>query len=130
MKDVYKDNDTFTEYMESKYPEMFSKEYRGFCIGSGWYPIIDVLCNNIQNRLMWKNCEKEKVPQVIVTQVKEKLGGLRFYYDGGDDVIHGMVQIAESMSEITCEECGAPGEARGGGWIQTLCDTHAKAREI
>lgn len=65
-----------------------------------------------------------EVHQVIVRQVKEKFGTLRFYYDGGDDEISGMVRMAESMSGFMCEECGAPGELRHGGWIRTLCDTH------
>jgi hypothetical protein len=70
----------------------------------------------------------DKVPeaceQVVVDQVKEKFGGLRFYYTGGDDLIDGMVRMAESMSEVTCEECGYPGTTRGGGWVRTLCDKH------
>lgn len=70
----------------------------------------------------------KKVHQVVVNQVKEKFGALRFYYTGGDDNIYGMVRMAESMSEVTCEECGSPGESRGGGWVRTLCDTHAKVK--
>lgn len=68
------------------------------------------------------------VEQVVVSQVKEKFGGLRFYYDGGDDKIRGMVGMAESLSAITCEECGAPGDQRHDGWIRTLCDEHAANR--
>jgi hypothetical protein len=64
------------------------------------------------------------VPQVIVAQVKEKFGTLRFYYSGGDDEISGMVRMAEAMSAVTCEQCGSPGEQRHGGWIRTLCDHH------
>lgn len=67
-------------------------------------------------------------PQVVAVQVKEKLGTLRFYYDGGDDIVDGMVRMAESMSSVMCEVCGAPGERRGGGWIRTLCDEHATAQ--
>lgn len=64
------------------------------------------------------------VPQVVVSQVKEKFGTLRFYYNGGDDIIDGMVRMAEAMSAVTCEECGAPGRQRSDGWIRTLCDHH------
>jgi len=73
---------------------------------------------------------REIVPQVVVVQVKEKFGSLRFYYDGGDDVIRGMVSVAESMSSRTCEKCGAPGKRVGGGWITTLCKTHAEEAGI
>ena len=64
----------------------------------------------------------ESIPQVTLDQVKEKFGTLRFYYSGGDDVIDGMVQLAESMSGVTCEECGNVGERRGGGWVHTYCE--------
>lgn len=72
---------------------------------------------------------KEPVTQVVVDQVKEKFGTLRFYYTGGDDQIRGMVSMAESMSGVMCEECGAPGTTGGRGWISTLCDTHRKKHE-
>jgi hypothetical protein len=64
------------------------------------------------------------IQQVVATQVKEKYGTLRFYYDGGDEYISGMVTLAEAMSSVTCERCGAPGETRHSGWVQTLCETH------
>jgi hypothetical protein len=67
------------------------------------------------------------IPQVTLDQDKEKFGTLRFYYSGGDDSIDGMVRMAESMSAVTCEECGVPGRSRHGGWISTLCDEHARA---
>jgi hypothetical protein len=63
----------------------------------------------------------ESIPQVTLDQVKEKFGTLRFYYTGGDDYISGMVSLAESMSGVTCEDCGNPGERKGGGWVRTIC---------
>jgi len=70
------------------------------------------------------------VPQVVAAQVKEKFGTLRFYYSGGDNVIDGMVRMAESMSGVTCEECGNSGKSYGGGWITTLCAEHAEKRGL
>jgi len=64
------------------------------------------------------------VPQVTLDQVKEKFGTLRFYYSGGDDYISGLVSMAESMSGVTCEECGNPGTQTSGGWIKTVCKVH------
>lgn len=103
----------------------------GFECGDGWYQILDSLCNNIQSHIDWQNKNFDKgftqykqVPQVVATQVKEKFGGLRFYYEGGDDIIDGMVRMAESWASVTCEECGSPGTTRGPGWIRTLCDHH------
>jgi len=121
--------EAFAKSMEEKYPKMFSQPYGGFAVGPGWWSIIASLCANIQNYINWKNKESVVVPQVVVTQIKEKFGGLRFYYDGGDDRIQGMVSIAESWAEHTCEECGKPGKSRSGGWIKTLCDEHEAERQ-
>jgi hypothetical protein len=122
--------DVFAKRMEEKFPAMFSQRYGGFCIDKGWWPIIETLCANIQSHIDWKQEQKEKYQrgigcnQVIVVQVKEKFGGLRFYYEGGDDEIHGMVRMAEAWADHSCEECGAPGPSGGKGWIKTLCPTH------
>lgn len=67
----------------------------------------------------------ESVNQVVAVQIKEKFGTLRFYYGGGDNTVHGMVRMAESMSAVTCEECGSPGEIYVDGWHLTLCPQHA-----
>ena len=66
----------------------------------------------------------DPIPQVTLDQVKEKFGTLRFYYTGGDDYISGLVSMAESMSGVTCEECGKPGTQTSGGWIKTVCKEH------
>ena len=94
----------------------------GFACGDGWFNILDQLMGNIQHHIDWKNKKEEVVPQVTLDQVKEKFGTLRFYYSGGDDVIDGMVRMAESMSGVTCEECGSPGKRVGGGWVRTMCE--------
>jgi hypothetical protein len=105
----------------------------GFECGDGWFNILDQLMGNIQHHIDWNNKNFEKgytqykqVPQVTLDQVKEKFGTLRFYYTGGDEHISGMVRMAESMSAVTCEECGNPGKTRGSGWIYTACEAHAK----
>lgn len=74
-----------------------------------------------------QNGDKEVTPyvaHVVAQQVKEKFGGLRFYYHGGDDEVSGMVRMAESWAARTCETCGERGTLRHGGWIRTLCDKH------
>ena len=129
------DYEQFENEMKSKYPKMFSQPFGGFAIGKGWYPIIDSLCRQIQHHVEWKQEQKEKYrrgsgcEQVVVLQIKEKFGGLRFYYRGGDDVVDGMVRMAESWAGHSCEECGNVGKHRGGGWIRTLCDLHDIKRQ-
>ena len=102
----------------------------GFDCGDGWFNILDQLMGNIQHHSDWKNKKEEVVAQVTLDQVKEKFGTLRFYYTGGDDVIDGMVRMAESMSGVTCEECSAPANTHGPGWIRTICEPCEEAREL
>ena len=133
------------EALCAKYPKIFKDRHGdmketlmcwGFDVGDGWYKILDSLCGQIQHYTDWNNenhakgyTQYKQVPQVVAVQVKEKFGGLRFYYNGGDDHIHGMVRMAESWAANTCEECGAPGKMRHGGWIRTLCDKHEEERQ-
>lgn len=79
---------------------------------------------NAENIMNSEQSIPPKVEWIRVAQIKEKFGGLRFYYDGGDEHISGMVTIAEVWAGRTCETCGERGKQRGGGWIRTLCDTH------
>jgi hypothetical protein len=121
------DYETFVKRLEETYPKMFSQPYGGVAVSQGWWPIIESLCANIQSHTDWWNKNRETRPvveQVVVEQIKEKFGGLRFYYSGGDDTVAGMVRMAEAWADIACEECGAAGTRRSGGWIRTLCDLH------
>jgi hypothetical protein len=122
----------FSKRMEATYPKMFAEPYGGFAVNAGWWPIIESLCANIQSHTDWWNKNRETRPvveQVVVEQIKEKFGGLRFYYVGGDDTIAGMVRMAEAWADVACEECGAFGKRRSGGWIRTLCDHHEAERQ-
>ena len=123
-------NNSLEKLLVEKYPKIFQDRYLppkescmfwGFEHGDGWFHIIDSLCFDIQKYIDFK---KDIVPQVVASQVKEKFGTLRFYYYGGDDVIDGMVSVAEKFSSVICENCGAPGKVRDIGYIKTLCDKH------
>ena len=125
----------------------------GFECGDGWYNIIDRLCSAIQNHIdnsydqiewakKWnakvndpdhewtaivpreERAIPEPVEQVVAIQVKEKFGGLRFYFNGGDSYIDGVVDMAENMSYVTCEVCGNAGKAENNGWVRTRCNEH------
>jgi hypothetical protein len=122
----------FEKRMEEKYPAMFSKPYGGFAVGEGWWPIIESLCANIQSHTDWWNKNRETRPvveQVVVAQIKEKFGGLRFYYEGGDDKIRGMVRMAEAWADAVCEDCGTPATKKTTGWIRNVCDKHFEEYE-
>jgi hypothetical protein len=143
MSDEEDNYDKFAEMMEERYPKMFSEAYGGFCIGEGWWPIIHSLCEQIQSHIDWVESTRErllasnphghaipdKISQVVVRQIKEKFGGLRFYFDGGDETIYGMVRMAEAWANHSCEECGSPATKQTSGWIKNLCDTHFQEHE-
>jgi hypothetical protein len=71
--------------------------------------------------------------EISVLQIKEKFGGLRFYYHalGADnDEAVALVEEAESKSVNLCVVCGKPGTMRYGGWISPYCDEHYKGNPI
>ena len=137
------DYDEFAAKMESNYPSMFAEPYGGFDVGPGWWPIVESLCRHIyryaeyqqktRDLLLASNPYNVAVPDaiqpVIVRQIKEKFGELRFYHDGGNAKIDGMVAMAEVWAAHTCEQCGKPGKHRTGGWVKTLCDEHEAERQ-
>lgn len=94
----------------------------GFACGDGWYDLIDVLSD-----LLTKHD-----PNIVASQVKEKFGGLRFYYGGKrDSYCDGAVGMAEAFSMISCDECGAP--AKTGtqmGYVSTRCSKHARTGPV
>jgi hypothetical protein len=69
---------------------------------------------------------------VVATQVKEKLGTLRFYVSNVDqgvaDEAYAAIAEAEKESAVTCERCGRGGRTRFNGWVRTLCDSCEEAR--
>ena len=58
------------------------------------------------------------------SQVKEKYGTLRFYMTTSSDEMEKLIDVAEKLSETTCELCGMPGSLRDDcGWYKTRCDS-------
>ena len=119
-----------------KYPEFFEylRDHKGpiipiqfgFECGDGWYWLISNLMGEIHN-----HCKSNKKPYPEIVQIKEKYGGLRFYYNGGSELIHGMVHFAETLSYQICESCGTTENVTTNDlpeWIFTLCDTCRKKK--
>lgn len=120
------------EEIINKYPQIF-ENYEGnpdrvnwMDVPQGWLPIIDKLCGSIQsyidNTVRFTKEGKVRPQQITCSQMKEKFGGLRFYTNGHDDVIEGMITMAEYMSDNTCEECGSEEDlGLTSGWITVKC---------
>jgi len=67
------------------------------------------------------------VPPVTIAQIKEKFGQLRFYYDGGDTKVAGMVSFAEFLSSTICQNTGNRGSlCKRGSWYSTLSPEEAE----
>lgn len=122
--------------LRNKYPKIFRRsefnseplDMWGLECGDGWFNLIDILCNSIQNHVDSKEKASNEFKQVenlqvIAQQVKEKFGGLRFYVVGGDEVTDSLISLVESMSFKVCESCGNKGDKKVlGQWIHTACN--------
>ncbi len=121
-------NPSLEKKLSQEFPDMIPKDLMFECL-DGWYQIIRNVCYLIDKR------EQNTVPkgyystnldssnlEVEINQIKEKFGGLRIYYYGGDDIVAGIVEMAERHSFSTCENCGNPAECKSyGQLIKTLC---------
>lgn len=64
-----------------------------------------------------------------ILQIKEKFGGLRYYFHSNHrdkNIMQAIVDEYERRSLETCEICGQPGSAgkMNTGWRKTLCQNH------
>lgn len=93
----------------------------GFECGDGWYSILDALLECITTHI-----EHSRSDGVFVTQVKEKYGSLRIYTTSSDPVLEAYIDLAESLSERTCDVCGRAGTQTvdSRNWIRTRCKQH------
>lgn len=81
----------------------------------GWQSLIKPLI---------QRCQDEGV---LITQIKEKFGALRFYTGAASDDLHKAINEACHKSRSMCESCGAPAEtSESDGWLVTLCEEHLK----
>jgi hypothetical protein len=98
----------------------FKDNYKDFFpVGFGWRPLVEKLVDDII----------AIEPEVDVTQVKEKFGGLRFYTGGASDEVYALIDNAEEESFKICENCGTrENVTTKGGWLITLCDKCRKER--
>ena len=140
-----------TDALIAKYPKIF-KPYDGnpgdvnwHGVPEGWLSTIDDLCGSIQhyidyvtryvpnpdyiegseydrNDITTHKLISKHPNQVTCTQIKEKFGGLRFYENGADNVVDGMIKMADFICSNTCQECGSRNDlGQTKGWIATMC---------
>ena len=90
---------------------------------NGWFNLLWRLCEDLEPLV--RDLERETTERFEVFQVKQKLGGLRFYTNHRSEAISSRIEAAEAESFRTCEICGQAGWVRKDGWIRTRCGDHA-----
>lgn len=140
-----KNNDSY-----ERYPfQMFAIE-----CGDGWYKLLYKLFEKIESKLkIWKiiNLKNEKFSKnliikkyklpfnyqlvyvdtskdFIVTQIKEKFGGLRLYTAYYNNKIEKIIYKSIYKSYKICENCGKPGKPNKEGWISVRCKKCRKSK--
>lgn len=101
-------------------------------VSDGWHELLEILFARISNILKANpDCS------FGITQIKEKLGMLRFYYYvecpavSIKDAIRLAVDLAEARSACTCEICGEAGQLYNHDrHLTTRCPHHATGSRI
>ena len=121
------------------HPELFAGELPRIPshLPVGWFALVDRLCSDIEALL------RNRAERFVVVQVKEKFGGLRFYYDWDDagdaavdletpllrERVRALVDETRRRTTLICQRCGAPAVLKShGGWTAALCHQHASQR--
>jgi hypothetical protein len=128
--------------VQKRYPALFDGKDIGSQVGAGWWPLLETAFVEIVAVM-------QQYPdyRFAVRQIKEKFGGLRFYYnivpaagevdDDEDDrssdyavrsmigeAVGKIIDAAENEAYGICEVCGEPGHHTNTGWVKVLCDKH------
>jgi hypothetical protein len=106
---------------------------RGIECWEGWFPLLDKLCEHLQNISdSWKN-------QIIFKQVKSKFAHLTVYWvfehpekvtDFDKGMIVGIISAYSGLSADICEVCGRPGKrVNSGSWTYAECPECTETRK-
>lgn len=106
-----------TPYFVGYEPVYHTFEDLAHSTGAGWSPILEDLCAKLLS-LGWNGG---------YTQIKEKFGTLRFYWDNNIEdrlksrIAEDCVDAAEWKTSQWCETCGTHAKLRNDGWTLCLC---------
>ena len=96
--------------------------YKSVDVDEGWYQLVI-------------DCDRELTqidPHYQIAQIKEKFGGLRYYFHPSQSdtssAMHEVVAKYEAIAAVTCEATGGLGVLMKGvgGWLKTLNPEYAK----
>ena len=106
------------DQLRREYPYLYPVTLPDYMLDvpAGWSDIVRKLSDRIKSE------------PIRVRQIKEKCGGLRFYFSGvSNPNVDSAVMEAEDASWVTCDFCGSAGVLRENerGWMKVKCDEHA-----
>lgn len=111
-------------------PEWFEDLQYGVECGDGWFDLIRDLTVKL---LALEEEEPNNFTHFKVSQIKQKLGGLRFYIDCSrlehTYRINALITSHEHKSYDVCEICGKEAKVRTLKYVQTLCRYPHDAQE-
>lgn len=141
--DLFEKVDAEWDKVRERHITLFTGRDIGDRVGPGWWAILEEAFTSIEALV-----KSKPGYQFHVRQIKEKFGGLRFYFqvtrqgepadhydedspvdEARDELVDSIMNVigqAEDKASETCEWCGEPGHTGGDGWVKTLCDRHHK----
>lgn len=94
-----------------------------FECADGWFDLIYHLSEELYPLL--EECDSMREEYVIfptASQIKEKMGFMRFYMHSSTPEMEELIRLAESKSKTTCEMCGKPGFIQSRNkWLDCRC---------
>lgn len=88
-------------------------------LDKGWMRKFGIrLCDDVKAQLKKDNM----LYSFRITQIKEKFGGLRFYFSHGSRDMYDLISRYESESYKTCITCGRDAKYMTKGWISPYCE--------
>ena len=151
-----RNRNVYEGFME-KYPILFQDRTKpitqscmcwGIDCPEGWLDILTNLCNKLE--LLNNTVCKENKVKIVATQVKEKFGTLRFYFDLTPfweeetdentynliyDMVSDLINYAEHKTSNVCQVCGKPfwyekDKKVSKGWIGYYCEKCATEYDV
>ena len=107
--------DSLSKYLDETYKDFVYKKFDS-CFDYSpvhtWNSVIADIVVVMKKREEWNGEVDYKVKQV-----KNKFGGLRFYIEGNDDFLRGVIKMAEIQCSKLCNTCGSYG-AQPKSWLR------------